>query len=292
MIAQAVPLDEAEPARRRLGGLLFLEGWHLSSRDVRLGGISAMHVEDGQVLALSDGGSLIRFPLPRRAGPLKLNIVRVPHGPGTGRRKGDRDGESMAVAGAGGDIWVAWEGRNAIWRYRRSDWIVAAATAPRAMRRWQTQRGPEAMVRLPNGRFLVFAEGPRADDGTTAVLLFLGDPAVAATRTLALRYRPPAGYRATDAAMLPDGRLLILNRRFRALSGFSVILRVADLRRLRGNVIEGEELAAFAGSVTRDNYEALSVTREGARTIVWIASDDNYMPLLQRTLLMKFALAE
>ena len=41
-----------------------------------------------------------------------------------------------------------------------------------------------------------------------------------------------------------------------------------------------------------DNMEALSVTREGDRTIVWIASDDNFNPLLQRTLLMKFALAE
>jgi hypothetical protein len=35
--------------------------------------------------------------------------------------------------------------------------------------------------------------------------------------------------------------------------------------------------------------EALSVTRELGRTIVWIASDDNFSPL-QRTLLLKFAL--
>ena len=198
MTAEAVPLDRADPARRRLGGLLFLEGWRLRSRDVRLGGISAMHVEGGQVLALSDAGSLFRFPVPRRAGALPLHISRVARGPGSGRRKGDRDGESMAVAG--GSVWVAWEGRNAVWRYRRSDWSPTAAAAPAAMDRWPSMRGPEAMARLADGRFLIFGEGPDAEDGTTPLLLFAGDPAEAGTRTAALRYRPPRGFRPTDAA--------------------------------------------------------------------------------------------
>jgi hypothetical protein len=37
--------------------------------------------------------------------------------------------------------------------------------------------------------------------------------------------------------------------------------------------------------------EALSVDSENGRTILWIASDDNFNPL-QRTLLLKFALAD
>jgi hypothetical protein len=292
MVAEAVPLDRADPARRRLGGLLFLEGWRLRSEDVRLGGISAIHVEGGEVLALSDAGSLFRFPLPRRAGALPLNVSRVRQGPGSGRRKGDRDGESMAVSGQ--DVWVAWEGRNAVWRYRRSDWRAVSAAAPAAMKRWPSMRGPEAMARLPDGRFLIFGEGHIAADGTTPLLLFQGDPSEPSTRTVPLRYRPPAGYRPTDAALLPDGRLLILNRRFRLLSGFSAILSVADLpRRYRaGTVLEARTLAAFSGAVTSDNLEAISVAREGDRTIVWLASDDNYTPLLQWTLLLKFALAD
>jgi hypothetical protein len=292
MFAEPVPLDRADPARRRLGGLLFLGGWRLTSDDVRLGGISAIHVENGAVLALSDAGSLFRFPVPRRAGPLPLNIGRVMHGPGSGRRKSDRDGESMAVAN--GSVWVAWEGRNAIWRYARSDWSAERAAKPKAMERWPSMRGPEAMARLADGRFLVFGEGHEAEDGTTPLLLFEGDPAEAATRTVALRYRPPAGYRPTDAAQLPDGRLLVLNRRFRLLSGFSAILSVADLPPLfaPGAVLEPRMLASFSGSITSDNLEALSVGEENGRTIVWIASDDNYTPFLQWTLLLKFALAE
>jgi len=292
MHAEPVPLDRADLGQRRLGGLVFLEGWRLRSSDVRLGGISAMHVESGQVLALSDAGSLFRFPVPARAGALPLNISRVARGPGSGRRKGDRDGEAMAVSGD--HVWVAWEGRNAVWRYRRSDWSAKAAAEPKAMERWPSMRGPEAIARLADGRFLIFGEGHLAADGTTPLLLFEGDPAEAATRTLPLRYRPPAGYRPTDAAVLPDGRLLVLNRRFRLLSGFSAILSVADLpRRYRaGGVLEARELAAFSGSVTGDNLEALSVTRGDGRTIVWLASDDNYTPFLQWTLLLKFALAE
>jgi hypothetical protein len=56
-------------------------------------------------------------------------------------------------------------------------------------------------------------------------------------------------------------------------------------------VVEGRELARLAPPLSVDNMEALAVERDGARTIIWIASDDNFNPM-QRTLLMKFALAE
>jgi hypothetical protein len=123
-------------------------------------------------------------------------------------------------------------------------------------------------------------------------LLFEGDPALAATRTVPMRYRPPAGFRVTDAALLPDGRLLLLHRRFGLLEGWSAVIAVADVRGLaEGGVIEPRELARLASPLTRDNMEALSVTSQGGRTIVWIASDDNFTPWFQQTLLLKFALA-
>lgn len=291
LVAEPVPLDRADPARRRIGPLLFLEGWRISSRDVRFGGISAMHVENGTVRAVSDAGSLFAFPVPTtRAGPLQVRIERIAEGPGSGRRKSDRDGESFAVAG--GSAWIAFEGRNEIWRYRLRDWRADAHSRPAAMEDWPSMRGPEAMARLQDGRFLVLAEGPEAEDGTTPVLLFAGDPAEPGTPSLRLRYRPPPGFRATDAALLPDGRLLVLNRRFRLLSGFTAALAVADISALgAGGTITPGVIARLEDSLTVDNMEALSVTREGGRTILWIASDDNYTPILQRTLLMKFALA-
>jgi hypothetical protein len=289
MRADPVPLDEHDPGRRRLGALTFLEGWQLSSRDVRFGGISAMHVDGGMVTALSDSGSIVRFSVPRRAGAMPLRIDRMPRGPRTGQRKSDRDAEALAVAGE--SAWVAYERWNAVWRYRLPDWRFESAAAPASLRELPFTRGPEAMARLADGRFLIFAEGPDEGDGTTPLLLFLGDPALAATRALRLRYRPPPAYRPTDAALLPDGRLLVLNRSFGVFTWWRAVLTIADPRRLRpGAVLEGREIASFDGSVTGDNMEALSVTREGPRTIVWIASDDNFNPLMQRTLLLKFVL--
>jgi hypothetical protein len=120
--------------------------------------------------------------------------------------------------------------------------------------------------------------------------LFDGDPAVPGTRATQFRYRPPAGYRVTDSAFLPDGRLLVLNRRFTLLGAFRVVLTIVRLpeRVTEGMMVTGEEIARFEPPVVTDNYEALSVTREEGRTILWIASDDNYFSL-QRTLLLRFA---
>ena len=289
MLAEAVPLDASDPQRRKVGALTFLGGWRLRSHDERFGGVSAIHVEGGEVLALSDAGTIFRFPAPEAAGELPLRIDRLQRGPGTGRRKSDRDAEALAVLG--GRVWLVFEGMNQIWRYRRGDFAFEAAAAPQAMRRWPGNSGSEAMVRLRDGRFLVVAEGPVAADGTAPALLFPGDPTAAASRPLALRYRPPPGYAATDAAALPDGRIVFLNRRAALLEGFSAVVTVAEAPAAgSGAIIAGRELAALASPFTIDNMEALSITRENGRTILWIASDDNFTPLLQQTLLLKFAL--
>lgn len=289
LVAERVPLDENAPARRRVGALTYVEGYRLSSRDIRFGGISAMHIEDGRVLALSDAGTAFRFPLPRGPGALQVGIERLPRGPGTGERKGDRDAESLVVDR--GRAWIGFEGRNSVWRYGAQDWRFEGAAAPDAMREWPSNGGSEAMVRLADGRFLVFSEGD-GDEATSEVLLFPRDPTLPGTRPVALRYRPPAEYRITDAAVLPDGRLVFLNRRATLMDGFSAMLTItAAPPQLRaGRVLEGRVLAALEAPLTVDNMEALSVTREGGRTMLWIASDDNLNPLLQETLLLKFAL--
>ena len=285
--AESVPLDRSDPARRTLGRLTWLAGYRLRSDDVRFGGLSAMHVEAGEVLAVSDAGTVFRFPLPAGPGDLPLVIERLPSGPGSGRRKTDRDAESLVVRGA--QAWIAFEGRNAVWRYALPAWGFEAASAPAAMSAWPSNAGSEAMARLRDGSFLLFAEGP-VEDGTSPILLFDGDPALASTNVTEMRYRPPPGYRVTDAAALPDGRIVFLNRTV-AMLGWRAVLTIADRPDpSAAAVLEGRELAALGGSVTADNMEALSVTREGGQTILWIASDDNVNPLLQQTLLLKFAL--
>ncbi|MEA3064030.1 MAG: hypothetical protein QOJ27_465 [Sphingomonadales bacterium] len=280
-----VPLEEAAPGARQIGRLHFLGGWALTSNDARFGGISALHVDGDAALAVSDAGWRIRIPLPPGPSRVRAEIAMIEQGPGPEEEKENRDVESLAVAGQA--VWVGYEQANAIWRYDRRDFRARASAAPPAMARWDSNRGAEAMVRLADGRFLVFDEG---DGVESEALLFAGDPAEAGTPVLRLRYRPPAGYRITDAALLPDGRLALLHRRVGLFEGFTAKLTLARLpAAAEGALIAGEEAATFDGPVTRDNFEALSVTRENGRTILWIASDDNYNAL-QRTLLLKFAL--
>ena len=285
LFAEAVALDEDDPTRRRVGELVFLRGWELSSDDQSFGGISAMQVEDGRVVAVSDAGTVFEFPLPSRPGE---SAVRIQPLSGTGGgAKWTRDSESLVLQG--GRAWAGFEGRNAVVRYARDGWREQALARPAAMRGWRGNSGPEAMVRLPDGRFLVFAEGRRGEE-TSAVLLFAGDPAAAATPAVELRYRRSEGFRVTDAAVLPDGRLLILTRRLSLLGGVKARLMVAQRPRADG-VIEARRIAELAAPLTVDNMEALSVREENGRTIVRIASDDNFMAL-QRTLLLEFELGQ
>lgn len=287
IVAEPVALFADAPDRRRLGALRFVAGWWLRSNDPRFGGVSALHVEGDSVTALTDGGRLYRFAVPTGRGPAPLWTDWLGGRKSAGKKE-MRDTEALVIAGD--NAWASFERQNAVRRYDRDSWRIEATAEPPAMRDWRANAGAEAMVRLRDGRFLVFAEGRSEETGTTPVLLFDGDPTKRKTAAAPLSYRPPAGFRITDAALLPGGRLLILNRGVSLLDGFQVKMVMVEKSDLRaGAVIAGREIAQFAGEVTTDNYEGLAITREDGRTILWIASDDNFMAF-QRTLLMKFVL--
>jgi hypothetical protein len=288
LIYSPVRLEADAPDRRAVGRLEFIAGWQLSSPDPRFGGISGLHVEGAEAIALGDAGMILRFPMPGASPAPRVRFQPVEQGPGRARNRLTRDTEGLQVVGD--RLWLSFERYNAVWRYDRTTLRGQAGAQPAAMRRWRGNSGAEAMVRLADGRFLLFQEGP--DDGLplSEAVLFAGDPALAATPGARVIYRRPPGYRATDAALLPDGRILILNR---SLSGLrlSAKLVLADVRRLAlGQMIQGEEIATFEAPLLVDNMEAVSVTSENGRTIVWLASDDDFMRLFRRTLLLKFAL--
>jgi hypothetical protein len=288
LTATPIPLDDGDPARRDVGRLHFLAGWELDSDDERFGGLSAMHVEAGRVTAISDIGIVTYFPVPGAAPILPVRFDPLTGGPGPRSRRSSRDSEGLLADRD--HLWVSFERRHMVWRYDRVSLRVEAAARPALMQRWLGNSGAEALVRLADGRFLVFAEGK--DDGAaySEAVLFAGDPALPETPTTRLRYRRPDGFRPTDAALLPDGRILILNRRFAWLR-LSARLVIADpAGAMAGGTIEGREVATLESPLNVDNMEALAVTIENGRTIVWIASDDDFMKVVRRTLLMKFEL--
>jgi hypothetical protein len=283
---QRVPLDASDPRRTRLGALTYLGGLHLTSDDVGFGGFSSMSVVGTRFLLLSDGGLTLRFNMNDDFVPRDARFGALPDGPASGWSRIDRDAEALTLHPATGQAWVAFENHNSIWRYSPGLRRAEAHHAPTAMRRWWRNGGPEAMVRLRSGRFVVIAEGAgfRKSRDTRDMLVFDGDPTDPDQRVVLRSYRPPAGFSPTGAAEMPDGRLLVLNRAVSLRDGFIAQLTLLDLTNGRGR-----QLARFEAPVLHDNFEGLAVTREGRDLILWILSDDN-ASWGQRTLLLKFKL--
>lgn len=286
--ARRVPLDRSAPARRRVGALTFVNGVELTSPDPAFGGFSALLVQGDRFLLVSDGGNVARFRFAPDGRVAEPSFAPLPAGPGTGWTKQQRDSEALALDPRSGQLWVAFERANAIWRYAPEFHRAERAVRPAAMRRWRRNGGAEAMTRLADGRFLVIAEERTRGPGREA-LLFAGDP-TDGRAPLRFRYLPPDGFDPCDIAQLPDGRVLVLNRwwglplRFRSAL---TLLEPATI--MPGALVRGREIARLAPPLPAENFEGMAATREGRRTVVWLVSDAG-MNSIERTLLLQFRL--
>lgn len=274
--------------RGRFGEVTIAGAWRLSSPNSHFSSYSALlAMDDGTLLAVSDWGRMLKMTAPdspHRTAPRFGYFATLEEGD-----KHFRDIEAVTRDPATGRIWGAYENSNLIERYdaglRR-----AGRVAPAAMQGWPTNTGPESIVRLRDGRFVILSEG--STDWFAAnlpALIFPGDP-VEGAEPRAFRYRPPESYRPVDTALLPDGRVLILLRRL--ILGlpprFESKLVVADPAEIRlGERWRGREIAHFAEPAPTDNYEGVAVGgRENGALVLWLISDDN-KATFQRTLLLK-----
>ncbi len=96
----------------------------------------------------------------------------------------------------------------------------------------------------------------------------------------------------TDVASLPDGSLIVLERKFRWLEGVRMRLRlVRGVLVKPGTLLEGETLIEADLGSEIDNMEGLALSRDQrGQTIITLISDNNYNSMLQRNLLLQFAL--
>ena len=259
-----------------------LGGWVLSSDDSDFGGLSALSMGKTGAIAVTDIGAIVRFASDWRAAQIEsLPRPCVPH-----LLKRERDSESLARDPKTGRIWIGFEYRNLVCRIDADK--VARPYAPPSMINWPRLGGPEAMVRLADGRFLVFAEMAADGGPITPLLLFDRDPVLPGANVIIMRYRTLTGYRPSDAAMLPDGRLLVLNRRFEFPFRFSSIVTLVEPFRAKPDLlVAGRPVIVLAPPHIADNFEGLDVETLGSRTFIWLLSDDNFLPQ-QRTYLLKF----
>lgn len=294
--AERVALDPRDGRRTRVGALTYLGGITLTSPDSGFVGISALAVSGDRFTLVGDGGSVVRFRMGRDWTIADARFSDLEQGPGAGWEKADRDSEALAMAPDGNTAWVAFENSNAIWRYSGDLARADRSAVPAPMRGWPWNAGAESLVRRRDGSFIALREymqGPRPDRRWLEGLIFAGDPADPGSRVDRFRLIGPAGWQAADATELPDGRLVVLLRRFGWHERFfASALLIVDGDAVRpGAVVRGRIIAELRRPLIHDNFEGVAATREGGRTILWLVSDDNGASW-QRTMLLKFALAE
>lgn len=313
--AREVPLDRVRPEKVAVGPLRFLGGLEIVGGD-RVGGLSGLWIDPAgeRFVAVGDTGLVVDGRLRtdaagRLAGVAEVRARPLPVEEGVSRRKRRTDAEDMARL-ADGSWLVSLERDHRILRYSAGDRGPEGTPTPILLPP-EAEDGPEnggleALTRLPDGRLLVLEEG--GDDGrqerrawiteagiTGAGVARTGSPKDIGPRRAAdwqpLTYRAAPRYRPTGVAPLPDGGVLVLERRVSLLGGWSSrLVRVAPQQLSAGAVIEGEELARLESPLLNDNFEGIA-TRPGpaGETLVYLITDDNFSSL-QRTYLLQFAL--
>lgn len=269
-------------------GALRLEGaWQITGRARVLGTLSCLAQTGGGLVAVGDRGGILWFSRPDRPGPWRTRIARLVD-LDWNKYRYPTDAEAVMVDPASRDLVVAYEDAPVLERY--SPDLARRSRIPLpVLAEWPENQGPEAMTRLADGRVVIVGEtyAHAFDRMRHPGLIFPGIPhpyEAPARFELVM----PAGYRPSELAQMPDGRLLVLGRHF-SLAGFRSAIAIFSAQDIRpGAAITPKVIAWIDDPRIRDNYEGMTVTREadGSQT-VWLISDSNEMALLQRTLMLK-----
>jgi hypothetical protein len=293
--------DVRDPSLRQFGLLEFRGDLVLRSPHPGFGGISAIRVaSDGaHFIALSDKGWWFRGRL-LYEGTRPSGIADAEMAPMLGANgkplaaRGWYDTEAIAVDGD--TLYVGIERVHQIVRFNYGkEGLLARGRAielPSALRSLPANRGLEALVFVPRGLPLagtLIAISERGLDEAGNISGFLiGGPTPGS-----FAVRRNSNYDITDAALLPGGDVLLLERRFGWDSGLAVRVRRIALGDIKpGALVDGSVLFDADLGYEIDNMEGLSVHRSaGGETVLTLISDDNFSTV-QRTLLLQFVLAE
>jgi hypothetical protein len=291
-------LQPDKPAQIRFGALEFRGGLVLTSTHKSFGGISALRVQsDGRhFIALSDRAHWFRgrivYENNRPSGI--ADAFSAPVLDGDGKPAPRWDTESLAEDG--NKLYVGLERINSIFSFD-FDWKSFPANArpvsvPPDLKDLPFNQGLEGMVFVPNMYKLAqtligFSEKALTQEGNLKAFLIGGpSPGMFAVKRT-------DGFDISDAAMLPDGDILILERQYSLERGVAMRIRRIRLDDIMpGALVDGSPVIETDIRCQIDNMEALSVHRNReAETVLTLMSDDNFSPI-QRSLLLQFVLKE
>jgi hypothetical protein len=293
--------DHKDSSRRQFGLLEFRGGLALTSTFKQFGGLSAIKVQpDGaNFIALTDKGWWLKGRIvydgnrPSGIADAQMAPILGPDGLALAAR-GWYDTESIAQDG--GTLYVGIERVNRIVRLDYGkDGLLARGQpieVPPGMRGLPNNKGLEALVHVPRGLPLggaLIAISERGLNREGNLLAFI----IGGPRPGQFALKRTADFDISDAALLPSGDLLVLERKFSWSTGLFVRIRRINLADVRpGALVDGRVLFEADLGHAIDNLEGLSVHRgPNGETVLTIVSDDNFSAL-QRTLLLQFTLAE
>jgi hypothetical protein len=294
--ARPVALNASNPTQRVVGDLEYRGGLHLVSDDRHFGGLSSLRVlADGQkMVAISDEGFWVVARPVVEKGVLE-DIADVEMGPLLGpdgkilQGKDARDAESLALLSDGSFV-VGFERHHRLLQYPsgtgRPDGVPKPVPPPPGLAKAPTNGGIESLVQLRGGALFALTE--EWVHGAEIVGWTDGPD-----RWQRLGLRVDGPLRPSDAASLPDGDVLVLERAYNAARGIvnARIRRIPGPSIRPGATLTGPVVADFAPPLVLDNYEGIAVARAlNGETHVYVVSDDNLDRVRQRTLLLMFAL--
>jgi hypothetical protein len=302
MRAQPLPsFDTRHPGQRQFGLLEYRGGLVLKSDFSEFGGLSALRVQpDGaKFIALSDHGWWLRgrftYEGTRPTGIADAEMAPILGGDGKplyARRWYDTE----SIAQDGGTLYVGIERVNRIVKLDYGhDGLLARAQPidiPVGVRTLPNNKGLEALVfvprHLPLGGTLVAISERGLDRSGNLTGFLIGGP-----RPGTFALRRSADYDVSDAALLPGGDILVLERKFSWTTGLFIRIRRIALAQLKpGALVDGPVLFEADLGYEIDNMEGLSVHRAmSGELVLSLISDDNFSAL-QRTLLLQFTLVE
>jgi len=301
--ARPIPsFDPRDPQRVRFGALEYRGGLVLTSRFPGFGGLSAWRWLDAKgerFISVSDKGSWFTGRILYRGREMSglADVEAAPLLGPDGRpitARGWFDSEAIALDG--NLAYVALERVNQVLRYDFSKGFTHArgevVPLPPAARKLPYNKGLEALVVVPKGQPLagtLIAISERGLDRNGNIIGFLVGGPTPGQFSVARSNN----FDVSDAVLLASGELLVLERKFSWLSGIGIRIRRIALKSLApGGVVDGPSIFEADLAHEVDNMEGIDahVTPQGD-TVLTMVSDDNFS-MLQRTLLLQFALVE
>lgn len=288
-----------KPDRVRFGKLEFLGGLELASASKDFGGISGLRFigNSNEFLAVTDKGFWLSAELIRdRNRPAAIEAARITRlRDSSGKKlnkKSEADAEGLEISGD--VVFISFERQHRIEQYSLLNGeIIPAAKGPVVVfepNEFSKNSGLEAVAKPDGesplaGTLLAFPEHAPSQDGNLRG--FIIDENSAAE----FRIAKSKNFSITDADFLPNGDLVLLERKFSIAEGVALRIRRFDsVAIMPGALVDGEILIEADWSYEIDNMEALAISdMPGGDSRLTLVSDDNFSRN-QRTLLLEFRL--